>query len=250
MSINFPMVHAPHSPEADELLAQYPELARARALYIELFRNLDFLQELGYKKEQIDYAEPSIKLLAENGRMIIPETGDPYLHFGSSTFEGDVLDISYLPSHDGFCMKARRLVRGVLSKLPFAAFEETEEMVVQMALFNAEAPTNDLNYLIPQLCGYLTQAPLGIIPDTDPVAQILRIQGLGGTYRGSWISKEEFMASVGTPEDYDFGLYSSCFAFRRLPSFSDNWGTMIPFGRMANVSPLEIEERLDRLRTN
>ena len=98
------------TPEFDETLAQFPDLARARELYIDLFKDNSPLVNLGYNSRQIEYAVHTLLLLQGEGEVNVEtRSTSPYLVFKNpdNNSEEDVY-INCLPSKQGFYLGATR----------------------------------------------------------------------------------------------------------------------------------------------
>lgn len=90
-------------PESDEVLSQYPELARARELFIDLFRDRSPLVNLGYTNRQIEFTLPVLMLLQEEGVIEMDHLKNPYLSFDNPRDPNtQKLEVYYLPSRQGF----------------------------------------------------------------------------------------------------------------------------------------------------
>lgn len=247
-------------PEFDEVLSRFPELARARNLFIELFKDIYPLINLGYTSRQIEFAFPVLRLLEEEGEVIY-YMRKPYLNFKDPREPwAEDLQIYHLPSRQGFSLQAMRAesLRGLgkLSKSerleqvlfgqpnPVIIFSDFDVEVAHIGLFKETAPINNLDYLIRELYDYFTNAPLGMREESK-LTKFARAFGITGTYETAWVdeaTKSEFVAKLDAPEDRKPG--SAYVAYRRLEPVSDSQGTLVPFGKKADVSESKVTKIL------
>lgn len=238
-------------PEFDEVLSRFPELARARSLFIELFKDRSPLINLGYTSRQVEFALPVLRLLEEEGG-VMDHLRDPYLTFDNPRDSWvEALEVYYLPSRQGFYLSAtrdetargwddltevERLWRMLYTQNPVIIFSDFSDEIAHIGLFDETADVTNLDYLIREFyADSFTNAPEGMRRE-GKLTKIARAIGIAGTYRATWVDDEtklEFVAKLDAPEYRQLG--SDYVAYRRLRPISDNQGTVVPFGKKANV---------------
>lgn len=247
----------------DETLAKFPQLARARELFINLFQDRSPLINLGYTGRQIAFAMPVLRWLEEEGKVATHIRNNPYLQFEDPDEpDAEVSYIHHLPKHDdGYLLIAfrseaergweglsreQRLVKALTTIQPVTIFDDTPEQVAHIALFKEGADVNNLDYLVNQLFNNLfTYAPLGMRVEST-LAKVARAIGAAGTFKAAWVDEEikhEFVAKVDTPEDKFFG--PRYVAYRKLRPVSDSRGSMLPVGKKANTSENKVTQILE-----
>lgn len=250
--------------EFDEVLAQFPELARARNLYIELFEDRSPLVNLGYTNRQVEFALPVLRLLEEEGE-VMSYMRQPFLSFDNPKDPSvESLQVYFLPSNQGFYLFAikdetsrgwgelsqgERVWRMFYAQQPVITFDDFPEQVAHIALFDETAHITNLDYLVRQLyADSFTNAPQGMRRE-GILAKAARAMGVVGTYKAAWVdeaTKLEFVAKLDAPEDRKLG--SVYVAYRKLNLISDFQGTVIPIGKKANISEQKVTKVLSSQR--
>jgi hypothetical protein len=240
---------------SQEGLSQYADLARARALYIDLFTDASSLVNLGYTARQIAYTRPVLFLLEEEGSVATHIPDFPYFQFEDDEAVKS-LEVYYLDrKNDGFRLQARRndamrwaetpeqILQATLFSSPFLnIFDENSMDVVDISLFSPEMPTDNIEYLINQLCKNYIEGKKSI-KRKSPLNDALSKIGLIATYKAAWVderTKHEFVAEIHDPVDD----YSEYVAYRKLQVVNDNVGTMLPIGRKPNITQDKVTQVL------
>ena len=233
----------------DEVLAQFPDLARARNLYISLFHDSSPLVNLGYIGGQITQAKVVLDLLTESGEVHTHIPNDPYLFIEDPKFpESRSVEISHLRSKQGFMLNAdadvsntaiiRNMFRPVSQNI---LFDDIPFKVAHIGLFDSnQVDFNDLDFLVRQLTqasggAAFSFAPLGMQKENLLTAAAKKLD-LAVTYMAAWTDgerKHEFMAQIDVPENHGDPVY---LAYRKLSPISDLKGSMTPFGRKPSIS--------------
>lgn len=237
----------------DEVLAQYPDLARVRELFIDLFQDRTPLVNLGYTARQIEFALPVLRLLEDKGRVVTSLPNNPYLYFNDPDDPGaESLGISYLPKREGFDLSGfrdeafrgwsglsyeERLWRFFLQPRSVVIHQDFLQAVARIGLFEEGAEIDNLDYLINQFFNRsFTNARMGMMAE-NPATRAARAVGVAGTYRAAWVderTKLEFVAKMDIPEDKSTG--STYVTFRKLTPVFDSRGKMVPIGKKASTS--------------
>lgn len=93
----------PERVHSDEVIEEYPELFRARELFIKLFADSRPLVNLGYTHQQTEYAKPCLIIIQECGVCGYDYLDIPSLRFGKRNEEKSV-KIGLLPNNEGYYM--------------------------------------------------------------------------------------------------------------------------------------------------
>jgi hypothetical protein len=248
--------------ESDEVLVRFPELARTRTLFIELLKDRSPLVNLGYTNKQVEFAIPALRLLQEKGE-VLTHLSVPYLSFQNPPDGPEIesLQVYELPSREGYYLFASRdeTMRGwadltlaerrkrlLFGRNPVIIFDDLPIQAAFISLFEDKADIKNLDYLIAEIYGdsSFTDAPMGMKADT-PLTRAARRVGLAGTYEAAWVDeriKLEFVAKIEAPEDRTIG--PNYVAYRKLRPVGDLKGTMIPFGKKANISEDKVNDVL------
>jgi hypothetical protein len=234
----------PGSPDKSESNVKYPDLMRARELYVVLLKDSSPLVNLGYVGSQISRAKNVLSLLEEPGEVMEHLKDDPYISIsqeGHSTEQG--LEIYHLPDRHGFLLTAYQESRGLsVMQMIFAdhkdsIFADGSSEVAYIALMKPGVDLTNLQTLVPEITYGLTytEAPLGVQKETV-LTRPLQKAGLVGTYQAAWVDdkeKDEFVVTINVPENEGKPIWE---AFRKLLPVSDENGSMTPFGRKPNVN--------------
>lgn len=239
-----PRYKNPDTQPTDETLARFPQLARARELFIALFRDRLPLVNLGYTNLQIEFTVPAMRLIEGEGEVITDPKDKylPYLNFDSSTNPGENANISCLPNN-GFLLFVSRDTageeeltdhEGLIRLLIGNPIKVIDDIVVAKAgLFpELEVDAIDLSLVVPAL--YSTEMRLKRETLTTKVSR--KVANLGpATFRAAWLddrTKIEFAVEIIDPQLRRIGLAESDYTlWRRLNAVSDNQGAMTPFGQ-------------------
>lgn len=254
------------NPDLDETLAQFPKLARARELFVELFASRSPLINLGYTARQQQFALPALTLLEEQGEVKFDPKG-PYLGFADPENPGiGDLQVQELENAQGFYLfgvreestwhdkalskeeRERKLLTIIFSGKPSGnstiIFSDFPEQVADITLFEETVELANLDYLVQQMCNYYTVAPFGLHAK-KPLATIAKTVNLVSTYQAAWVderTKLEFVAKIEIQENKPFG--PTYVSYRRLTPVSDSLGKVTPFGKKANVSEEKVSKAL------
>ncbi|MCS7091970.1 MAG: hypothetical protein NZM26_01305 [Patescibacteria group bacterium] len=241
----------------DEALKQYPDLALARNLFIQLFSDRSPLVNLGYTNEHIDYAWPVLRLLEGGGKVMTQIRRYPYLSFTNPQFpDAESLQIYHLPEKRGFSLFAtrdensrrfanlspeERLMREIFTMQPVIIFEDLPQQVAHICLFRAKDPKlNSLDYLVESIfCGWFTDPLFGLHPEGF-VTKFARRINLAGTYRAAFLdegTKLEFVIELNVPEEKRVVSV----VYRKLNPVTSGGVTMIPIGKKPNKSIDEVK---------
>lgn len=253
--------------EPDEVLKNFPELDRARNLFLQLFQNTVPLSKLDYTARQIDFTVPVLRLLEGEGE-VVTYLSRPFLSFENPNDPWlEALEVYYLPGGEGFHLHAFRdesmrgwgeltlkertikILMGLLNRQsnPVVIFSDFPGEVALIALFEEDAEINNLDYLIPQLLNsHYTGSRFGMKRE-GVLTKAAKAVGLAGVYRAAWKderTKREFVAELRAPEDWR--SEPDHVAFRRLPSLEDQEGHLItPIGKKAGISKNKVMEILE-----
>ncbi len=239
---------------------KFPELFRARELFINLFSDQSPFINLGYSRQQMLYALPSIGLIQDEGKLVIDNfKNDPNLTFDDTLGSWDLwTGIYHLPDKQGsylFSTRERTITHemsvserffAMISGPSVSIFGENDLKVAHIALFNENAPINNLDYLLPILYkNIITDAPMNIRKE-GIINKLGRKLKILGTYQASWVdekTKLEFVAKIEIPEME--GYEPEYVHWRKLFQVKDDKGTMTPIGQKAISSIGKIKAILD-----
>lgn len=227
---------------------EFPQLARARELFIALFRDRSPLVNLGYTNLQIEFTIPVLRLIEGEGK-VVTDSNDrylPYLDFDNPT--GENANISSLPNNGFLLYAARypseeegltrdeRLIRWLFGN-PIKVLDD-DVTVAKVGLF-PEVRENaiDLNVIVPLL--YSTEIRLSRETLATKISR--KVANMGpATFRAAWLddrTRIEFAVEIMDPQSRRLGLEESEYAlWRRLNNISDSQGTMTPFGQKPDGS--------------
>lgn len=244
-------------PDFDETLIHFPGLARARELYIQLFKDNTPLVNLGYTPKQIEYSIIALRLLEGEGK-VNTHFKKPTLEFGDPTNPGELVEVSYLENNQGFYLyacrettdpdisdKYERLIR-ILAGSTFKVLDSVGT-IAKIALFQDTNRINELDYLIPQLYSPSAEALDKGVKKENVLTKAARTFGLATTYRAAWVderTKLEFAVEVNDSTSIKRGEPLECNIWRRLNPVSDDLGIVVPFGRKPNTSVESVKEIL------
>ncbi len=253
--------------EFDKGLAQYPDLARAREIFIDLLQDKLPLIKLGYTGKQIEFALPVLRLLEDEGEVATHIRNNPYLYFSNPNDPwAEALQVYRLPKRQGFYLwairdetargwgnlsKTERFKRILQAKQPVVIFQDLPEQVAHIGLFEEGADINNLDYLVRRLIidVLITNAPLGIRAE-NPVTKFARAVGATATYEAAWVDPQtqlEFVAKVDLPRGKKPDpVQSVCVGYRKLvPPLRNYMGkTMTVIGKVPNTSDEKVTKVL------
>lgn len=240
----------------DETLVHFPDLARARTHFIGLFKDRSPLVNLGYTSKQIAFVVPVLQLIEGEGVVDTHLRNKPYLTFENPDEpEAEAAYINPLPLGDGYYLsgfrdegsrgwdqlsREERLIRQTTNRQPII-FNDVPGVVAHVALFSNDAPTDRLEYLIPQLHNqFFTNAPFGMKPE-NMLTKVAQAVGATGTFKAAWVDEEtknEFVARIDIPEEEE----PYYVAYRKLRPLVDARGNMTPIGKKANSSESKVTQ--------
>lgn len=240
----------------NEPLAQFPELERARNLFIALFNNDTPLINLGYSSSQRAKAKKALGLIQEEGRVLNPNSSARSLYFSDKSGV-DVAEITQLIQDGGFHLYAGHdpTAGGGVENLIFAIEGAKPTVfgdsftVAEVNLLNPEVNVADLDGLMKIFYGggnYTRTA----VTKKNPLSVLGRAAGVTGTYRAAWVDSEtklEFVAEISLPQAEQFE--PDYHRWRRLPQLADLRGEVTSFGRRPNVSRENVLEVFNRQAT-
>ncbi len=247
------------SPESfdDEVLTRFPELARARMLFVDLFQDRTPLVNLGYSPRQIEWVVPTLKLIEGPGE-IDTHLKLPSLHFYRNNEDPDCenMEIYMLDNGGGYSMSgvhdktmSRRevesgndlLYRFLFSKNPVQMYEIYGGQVAEVAMFKPEVDTNNLNYLIGVALALMYYAK-PVFKD-NALARLGKRMNIVGTFSATWVDerKNEFVIKTDIPQEQSKPEY---FYWKRLKSLINRDEEFTPFGSKPSVSHQQVDRLL------
>ncbi len=235
----------------NEPLAQFPELARARSLFIVLFKDDSPLINLGYTGGQRRETKPVLILIQESGEVLNPETTNQSLYFVDDSGQ-QFVEIALLPKDAGFSLFAAKdpVSRGLVGLLGALTTElhppvfDDSFAVAQINLVRQNTIERDLSRLIPAF--YEEGYALPQLKPDSLLSRAGRMLGKTTTFRAQWTDdiQRDFVVELKPPtSESKEGYYHH---WRRLAPLSDFQGTVVPIGRKPNSSKDQILETLNR----
>lgn len=257
-----------HVPSPEELQNAYPDLARARELYIQLLNRPQLFSALGYTHDQEFWARIVTDFIDEDMRLV-PHKKYPFLESTridlDDETDGDNPEAAriYRINNSGFGVTQlmatyddmadidyrnmgpeQQILARIFHQRPRALqiFDETSQEVVNIGLFDPSAPTDDLSFLIKSLIEpheFHTLHAQGRV--TKAIGKILPV----ATYQARWLDeerKDSFAVRIEIPWGAKPVVEDSI--FQRLTDVEDNEGVQIPIGRKANTSSVKVTQIL------
>lgn len=234
----------------NEPLAQYPELARARNLYIALFKDDAQLINLNYTAAQRKVAKPVLTLIQDPGEVLHPGQPYCYLSFMDETGAKRV-GIYALPEKVGYGLLAvddpipaglSGLIEALTAKPPAPVFDDYR--VAEINLISNLEVTADLPRLIKAF--YEGGYGLSQLRQENVLSRIARTLGKITTFRAQWTddTRRDFVVELKPATKETKGSYYH--EWRKLNPLSDLQGTVVPIGRKPNSSKEQILEVFNR----
>lgn len=127
----------------------------------------------------------------------------------------------------------------------FTIFPDYAGEVARIGLVG-EIEAGNLDYLVTQILAHY----YSLHPDLKPENRLTKVAnrlGVFGTYDACWVDEQtklEFVAKIHAKTDR--GQDPDYVAFRKLKGVSDTRGTLIPFGKKANITQEIVERVLDQ----
>lgn len=235
-----------------ETLGRFPELARARNLYIDLFKDDSSLVNCGYTAQQKVLAKDALQLIEGPGKIYHPNK--PKLTQLVFMEGGKWAAIKKFANEVGYELTA--------VNEPY--FARTPAWEVAYVMRTEKSPVFEMDYV-----AIINLVKQGTVEDNldslihtffnegaysltktqkeNPLSKVTRALGMTATYRARWVdesTKLEFVIEIKSPTDKELGgpFYHT---WRRLNAISDAKGKVIPFGRKANVSKEKVLRTLD-----
>lgn len=239
-------------PPSGDILQQFPELQRARGLFIDLFKDRSPLVSLGYTSRQIGRTMPVLQLIEGDGKVEISHFL-PNLSFQKPRDPNvETATIDQLPDFNGYYLYAtnERRVKGEnreerlwdsLKPNPNRMFETDEISVAQIILFKERANVKDLKYLVKTVIA-LEYFPVKVQRENF-VSRFVKEFGLVGTFQATWLdnNRTEFVVKAEVPNELTETAY---YHWKLLKPISDRYGVITPVGQKPNISHRKIDKIL------
>lgn len=119
------------------------------------------------------------------------------------------------------------------AKSPVVIFPDEGTVVAKITLFTDPDKISNLSFIAPRLLKRDLTLPRSVRKE-QPITKILRKLEKTAIYTATWVDEDtkiEFVAKLDEP--YLNPIFVS---YRRLAILSDDQGTVIPFGKKANIS--------------
>lgn len=244
--------------KSGDILDQYPELQRARNLFINLFYDRTPLVNLGYSPRQIEWALPVFKLIEGEGE-VDTHIEPPSLQFANPK-DPDVefAGIYQLTDRNGYYIhavrdetfrrsdgetKEIRLLKWIMSVNPVRFFDIDEGEVANIILFKDDVDTGNLDYLVKTVIRLEHFETM--VGKENLATRIGKRLGKMGTFQAAWLNdaKTEFVVKAEVPHELSEPAY---YYWKRLKPVTDFSGSVTPFGQKPNISHSKIDKVLAR----
>lgn len=245
--------------ERGEILAdEFPELQRAREMFVKLFANDRPFSFLGYTPQQKAIAQRVARLVEEGGEICQIGRVNPYLLF-TTPASSDMVNIWTLTPKALYHMVATvdpyDSLRGTgFDGLLVAIFTRVEDpvfegdtAVLDVCLYEENRREyKDLDFLVRAFYEqfYFTEAR---VQKRNALTVIEERLGLVAPYEAAWVDPEtrlEFVVKMKVPEE----TFPTFHRWRRLPRVEYESKEYIPFGRRPNTSKETVMSVLERQR--